>query len=83
MSPGKYSLSLDPLLVYLDKLAAQHGYGIDLGSIKIDHQLLPFEGSFTIEAPHGAVTFYTQGGRLVAIAFADDVCLVAKSPEEA
>jgi hypothetical protein len=61
MSPGKYSLSLDPLLVYLDKVAARHGLGIDLGSIKIDHQLLPFEGSFTIEAPHGSVTFYTQG----------------------
>jgi hypothetical protein len=83
LSPGKYSLSLDPLLVYLDKVAAQHNLGIDLGSIKIDHQLLPFEGSYTIEAPHGSVTFYTQGGRLVAIAFADDVCLVAKSPEEA
>jgi hypothetical protein len=49
----------------------------------ITSQLLPFEGSFTIEAPQGPVTFYTQGGRLVAIAFADDVCLVAKSPKEA
>jgi hypothetical protein len=39
LSPGKYSLSLDPLLVYLDKVAAQHNLGIDLGSIKIDRQL--------------------------------------------
>ncbi len=29
LSPGKYSLSLDPLLVYLDKVAAQHNLGID------------------------------------------------------
>jgi len=41
---------------------------------------MPFEGSYSIEAPHGTVVFYTQGGRLVAIAFADDVCLIAKSP---
>jgi hypothetical protein len=83
LSPGKYSLSLDPLLVYLDKVAAVHNLGIDLGKILLDHQLLPFEGSYTIDAPHGSVTFYTQGGRLVAIAFADDACLVAKSPAEA
>ena len=83
LSPGKYSLSLDPLLVYLDKVAAQYDLGIDLGSIQRDHQLLPFEGSYTIDAPHGSVTFYTQGGRLVAIAFADDVCLIAKTKDEA
>ena len=83
LSPGKYSLSLDPLLVYLDKVAAEHGLGIDLSSIKVDHELLPFEGSYTIDAPHGSVTFFTQGGRIVAIAFADDVCLVAKTPAEA
>ena len=83
LSPGKYSLSLDPLLVYLDEVAAQYDLGIDLGSIQLDHQLLPFEGSYTIEAPHGSVTFYTQGGRLVAIAFADDVCLIAKTTDEA
>ena len=83
LSPGKYSLSLDPLLVYLDKVAAEHGLGIDLSSIKVGNELLPFEGSYTIDAPHGSVTFFTQGGRIVAIAFADDVCLVAKSPAEA
>ncbi len=44
---------------------------------------MPFEGSYSIEAPHGTVVFYTQGGRLVAIAFADDVCLIAKTPDEA
>ena len=53
LSPGKYSLSLDPLLVYLDKVAAEHGLGIDLSSIKVGNELLPFEGSYTIDAPHG------------------------------
>ena len=83
LSPGKYGWSLDPLLVYLDKVAVQHQLGIDLASLRLDGQEIPFEGSYSIEAPHGTVVFYTQGGRLVAIAFADDVCLVAKSPDEA
>ena len=43
----------------------------------------PKKKTYTIDAPHGSVTFFTQGGRIVAIAFADDVCLVAKSPAEA
>ena len=83
LSPGKYGWSLDPLLVYLDKVARKHKLGIDLASLRLDGQEVPFEGSYSIEAPHGTVVFYTQGGRLVAIAFADDVCLIAKSPEEA
>ena len=83
LSPGKYGWSLDPLLVYLDKVAAKHQLGIDLASLRLEGQEIPFEGSYSIEAPHGTVVFYTQGGRLVAIAFADDVCLIAKSPDEA
>ena len=83
LSPGKYGWSLDPLLVYLDKVAEKHKLGIDLASLSLDGQDVPFTGSYSIEAPHGTVVFYTQGGRLVAIAFADDVCLIAKSPEEA
>jgi hypothetical protein len=83
LSPGKYGWSLDPLLVYLDKVAAKHQLGIDLASLCMDGLEVPFEGTYSIEAPHGTVVFYTQGGRLVAIAFADDVCLIAKSPEEA
>ena len=83
LSPGKYGWSLDPLLVYLDKVAEKHKLGIDMASLRLDGQDVPFTGSYSIEAPHGTVVFYTQGGRLVAIAFADDVCLIAKSPEEA
>ena len=69
--------------MYLGKVAAKHQLGIDLASLRLEGQEMPFEGSYSIEAPHGTVVFYTQGGRLVAIAFADDVCLVAKSPDEA
>jgi len=83
LSPGKYGWSLDPLLVYLDKVAEKHKLGIDLASLCLEGQEVPFTGSYSIEAPHGTAVFYTQGGRLVAIAFADDVCLIAKSPEEA
>jgi hypothetical protein len=66
LSPGKYGWSLDPLLVYLDKVAAKHQLGIDLASLRLEGQEMPFEGSYSIEAPHGTVVFYTQGGRLVA-----------------
>ena len=81
--PGKYGWSLDPLLQYLDKVAAKEDLGIDLSTLRIQDQDILFEGSYSIESPNGTVTFYMQGGRLVAIAFADDVCLLAEDMEGA
>ena len=83
LSPGKYGWSLDPLLQYLDKVASAEGLGIDLNTLRIQDQDILFEGSYSIETPNGTVTFYLQGGRLVAIAFADDVCLLAEDMEGA
>jgi hypothetical protein len=79
LSPGKYGWSLDPLLQYLDKAAAAEDLGIDLNTLCIDGQDTPFDGSYSTDTPNGTVTFYMQGGRLVAIAFADDVCLLAEN----
>ena len=79
LSPGKYGWSLDPLLQYLDKVAAAEGLGIDLSTLRIQDQDILFEGSYSTETPNGTVAFYMQGGRLVAIAFADDVCLLAEN----
>ena len=83
LSPGKYGWSLDPLLQYLDQVAKAEGLGIDLNTLRIQDQDILFEGSYSIETPNGTVTFYLQGGRLVAIAFADDVCLLAEDMEGA
>jgi hypothetical protein len=83
LSPGKYGWSLDPLLQYLDKVASKEGLGIDLSTLRIQDQDTLFEGSYSIETPHGTVTFYMQGGRLVAIAFADDAGLLAEDMEGA
>jgi hypothetical protein len=66
------------LLVYLERVVHQQNLSIDLASLNLEGQEMPFEGSYSIEAPNGTVVFYTQGGRLVAIAFADDVALIAK-----
>jgi hypothetical protein len=42
LSPGKYGWSLDPLLVYLDKVAVQHQLGIDLASLRLDGQEIDY-----------------------------------------
>ncbi len=42
-----------------------------------------FEGSYTIHTAKGDVTFFHQGGRLVAILFADDLALIAENVKDA
>ena len=83
LSPSKYSWSVDPLLVYLESLAEVEGLGIDLGSIVIDGEEVFFEGSYTVHTAKGDVTFFHQGGRLVAIMFADDLALIAENVTDA
>ena len=58
----------------------EEGLGVDLSQIRnSDGTWGSFTGSYEVDSPHGRIIFYIQGGRLVAIAFADDVCLVAES----
>ena len=83
LSPSRYSWSVDPLLVYLESLAEVEGLGIDLGSIVIDGEEVFFEGSYTVHTAKGDVTFFHQGGRLVAIMFADDLALIAENVTDA
>ena len=69
--------------MYLESLAESEGLGIDLGSILIDGEDVLFEGSYTVHTAKGDVTFFHQGGRLVAILFADDLALIAENVKDA
>ena len=82
LSPSKYSWSVDPLLEYLEQLEGS-SLGIDLGFLLVDGISIPFDGSYTIHTPTGDVTFFHQGGRLVAILFADDLVLLAETMKDA
>jgi hypothetical protein len=84
LSPPKYSWSLDPLLLYLEKVGEKHGLGIDLGKVRNERgEWEDFTGTYAVDTPNGKVIFYYQGGRLVALAFADDVCMLAESVPQA
>ena len=82
LSPSKYSWSVDPLLEYLEQLEGS-SLGIDLGFLLVDGVSIPFDGAYTIHTPTGDVTFFHQGGRLVAILFADDLVLLAETMRDA
>jgi hypothetical protein len=71
-------------LLYLEKAGEKYGLGIDRGKVRNERgEWEDFTGTYAVDTPNGRVIFYYQGGRLVALAFADDVCMLAESAPQA